>query len=185
MRLRLALLVLVSCGASKPLPPGLDDATPLAVSGRAEERLSSAELRFGSYIAFSIRQGDDRAFSFAFKTRDDGEWRAMCKSEQAEQLSCTCVGASAQDAVTLEAMSDDDTLRGHVRLHDKSFAVAGKHEPERKRSDRASGYIVAEKKRALAAIDVDGDGVVWLVPGVAGTEQDAVACVAVALLLHR
>ncbi len=184
MKLHLALVLLASCGGGQPLPPGLDDATPLPVSGRAEERLASAELRFGAYTAFSIRQDEARAFSFGLEDGGDDQWRARCTSEQADELSCTCVGRSASDAVTLEAASDAEALRGQMRLGDRSYAVAGEHAPEGPRGDRARGYIVSQQKRAVAAIDV-GDGVVWLVPGVEGTEQDALACIAVALLLHR
>jgi hypothetical protein len=87
----------------------------------------------------------------------------------------------------MQAASESDDLRGIITGADKSYALHGSRDVEGSKiaRKRASGYVISEKERPLGAIDVLGAGTVWLVPELSETEQDIVACTAVALLLHH
>jgi hypothetical protein len=207
----------LGCAKRLKLPPGLDDAVPHAVTGRAAERFESHELNFGPYAAFSISRGYESSFgdrqffgksidqlrafpeedSYSFRFKASVEWRTVCSTAPLHasisdaaakhQLTCMCVEPGARTVAELQAASDSDELRGIIRASGKSYSLHGSREVEgsKKEGKRATGYVVSEGSRPLGAIDVLGNGIVWVVPDIPAVEQDILACAATALLLYH
>ena len=138
------------------------------------------------------------SYSFAFHGTQE-EWRAVCTARpqhtalpnftptDTNHLGCACMTEAGGRAVHIDLASETDVLRGVMSQPSGSFSIAGTRDlaGTAARARHATGYLVSTNERLIAAIDVLNSGVLWVMPDLPSEQTDAVACAAVALLLHH
>jgi hypothetical protein len=144
----------------------------------------------------SYPQGD----SFSYRLSDgDRDFRAVCTAAVQQtllpglaatttnHLHCVCASRKPQRVVQLSLAGEDALLRGVLSQPSASYSVAGTRDLSDTALPHASatGYLISSRERLVAAVEVVRDGRLWLDRNLPRDETDALACAAVALMLHH
>ena len=204
-----AAILFLACIAGLRIPAELATAPRLPVKGR-QGWLPGRRLQFGEYearrrestltrmaisaLANAVGGVGIEPFGFGLRTYDRELWNADCdplaRDAQGERpaaaanpLRCTFVPAIGDTSrtwrlVVLQAMNQ--LPHGDLVGPDTRLDVLGSGYSV---GDAPFGYHIVDGTRAVAAVEVLGEGAVWLDPGLAPERRDLVAAVAAALLL--
>ncbi|MCA9621435.1 MAG: hypothetical protein KC731_20580 [Myxococcales bacterium] len=138
--------------------------------------------------------------SFSYRLSDgEHDFHAVCTaapqrtempgftSTTTHHLQCVCAAKEPQRVVQLSLAGEDDVLRGVLSQPSASYSVAGTRDLAGTAlpAQNATGYLISSRTRLVAAIDVLEEGRIWVDPSLPSHETDALACAAVALMLHH
>jgi hypothetical protein len=208
----LMVLSASACGTVGYAVPGeLSTVSPVPVHGR-QGWLINQRLSFGAYATDEVKRSATRATEEPdILHGEHGEYRQRYQfalhrdGAKVADVACIAEGSGAQTlnvvwrskrtlqcdvnlaggglrVVRLES-SRDRPLSGRV-TGDPAFAITGSNRVDEGRPmDGTAGYTIAHDGGApVAAVDVVGNGAVFMQPG---AHEDAVAAIAAALLLYR